>query len=183
MDKEAGRDRGERAAGALNGDEASARAIAAASGVAFLLAAVALAVAVLPVAYGLDPVGTGALFGWGPAEEGDPGHSERTDEVDLVLSPGTTLRWGFEVQEGAWMDHRWNASVALNATIVVEPAGETAPMTIDASPGPVDNESGGFRMPAEGRVVFIWSLPEHAQGEADISLWTSGSYRLLGALR
>ncbi len=167
------------------GVEGSPREILGASLVAFLLAALVLVVAVLPMGYGLDPVGTGALFGWGPEleEEEDHSHAERTDDVDLVLSPGHSLRWGFEVQEGAWLDYRWNASMALNATVLIESAEGREPMMVDEPMDPVDNMSGGFRVPFEGRVVFSWSLPEDAQKEAVVSLWTSGSYRLLGALR
>lgn len=164
--------------------EGSPREIAGASLVAFILAALVLVVAVLPMGYGLDPVGTGALFGWGPdLEEEDHSHGARTDDVDLVLSPGHTLRWGFEVQEGAWLDYRWNASMALNATVLIESAEGREPMVIDEPMDPVDNMSGGFRVPFEGRVVFSWSSPEDARQEAEVSLWTSGSYRLLGALR
>lgn len=177
-------DRGDRSrpGSPVTGIDAGRREIAVASVVAFLLAAVALGVAVLPIGYGVDPVGTGALFGWGLEPEGEHSHQERTDEVDLVLAPGHTLQWGFEVEQGAWFDYQWNATMALNATLIAQPGDGGEPVTIDTWDDLVDNQSGGLLMPFTGQLVFSWSLPEDAQQE-ELTLWTAGSYRLLGAIR
>lgn len=162
---------------------ASPRQLAFATLAAFLLAVVALLAVILPAAYGLDPVGTGALFSFGPDSGDDPLHAQREDTVELTLQHNFSIVWAFEVEEGAGFEYAWNASAPVAPEIATEPAGGGERVVLEGDLEPQKGHAGFLQMPQTGWLVFTWSAPDDAQENVELEFRTSGAYRLIGALR
>jgi hypothetical protein len=111
----------------------SRRAIAKATGIALLVAAVLLFTAVLPAEYGFDPLKTGTLLGLtgisqapevkkGAAPAPAPGKTGfyraepkiyQVESEDFVLNPGEGMEMKYHMQKGAEMVYGWKANGIL----------------------------------------------------------------------
>ena len=95
----------------------SVRRIGLAALASLVAALLVFAGAVLPAEYGVDPLGTGDLFGLlalaqvvaVTAEEDE----YRTDAVELTLRPEEWVEYTYRIQEGAAMLYSWRATGPL----------------------------------------------------------------------
>lgn len=111
----------------------SKRALAKATGIAFLVALLLLFVAVLPAEYGYDPLKTGSALGLtGLAKAGEvtgraaptpaPGQARvytsqpatyKVDSEDFQLAPGEGVEMKYHMAQGAGMVYAWKADGKL----------------------------------------------------------------------
>lgn len=143
------------APGPAGATQASPRRILLATVAALLLAVVILVVAVLPVEYGLDPLGAGRALGLSALAEtgGDAiamqADSFKRDAVDFELAPFGSIEYKYRLAQGASMVFSWEATGPVIADFHAEPDG--------AAPGFAESFDRREAVAAHGTLVAPFS--------------------------
>ena len=157
----------------------SLRRLGAAALASLLVAAVVFVGAVLPAERGVDPLGTGALFGLLAlaqvaaitAEEGE----YRIDSYELDLRPGEWVEYTYRIREGGTMIYSWTATGPLAYNFHSAPDG--APPGYAESFDAQENDAahGSYIAPFTGVHGWYWENP--GAEDVAITLDTAGFYR------
>lgn len=156
----------------------SVRRIALAALASLVAALLVFAGAVLPAEYGVDPLGTGELFGLlalaqvvaVTAEEDE----YRTDAVELTLRPEEWVEYTYRMQEGAAMLYSWRATGPLPYNLHSAPDGAPAGYAESFDAQENDRAHGAYTAPFTG--VHGWYWENDTASEVTISFWTAGFY-------
>lgn len=157
----------------------SLRRLGVAALAALLTAAVVFVGAVLPAERGVDPLGTGELFGLLAlaqvaaitAEEGE----YRIDSYELDLRPGEWVEYTYRIREGGTMIYSWTATGPLAYNFHSAPDG--APPGYAESFDAQENDAahGSYIAPFTGVHGWYWENP--SAEDVAITLDTAGFYR------
>ena len=157
----------------------SLRRLGVAALAALLTAAVVFVGAVLPAERGVDPLGTGELFGLLAlaqvaaitAEEGE----YRIDSYELDLRPGEWVEYTYRIREGGTMIYSWTATGPLAYNFHSAPDG--APPGYAESFDAQENDAahGSYIAPFTGVHGWYWENP--GAEDVAITLDTAGFYR------
>ena len=176
----------------------SKKAIAKATGIAFVIALVILFTAVLPAEYGIDPLKTGALLhltDLAKATEAKPVTGARptaapagiytaeskpykVDSEDLSLGPGEGVEIKYHMQKGAGMVYSWKANGPVAFEFHGEPDNKPnkdyfESYELDDQVGK-DHSYGSFTAPTTG--IHGWFWENKGKTQIDIHLTTAGFY-------
>ena len=147
---------------------------------ASLLAAVLVfAGAVLPAEYGVDPLGTGDLFGLLAlaqvaavgAEEGE----YRTDAVELTLRPEEWVEYTYRIEEGGAMLYSWRATGPLAYNLHSAPDGAPAGYAESFDAQENDAAHGSYVAPFTG--IHGWYWENLGSQDVTIAFSSAGFYR------
>jgi hypothetical protein len=163
-------------------DQASRKTILIAMAAALAGAVVILVLFVLPAEVGVDPLGTGRLFGLtGLAEP--PGRAEtltaqdqslRSDAVAFDLAPFESVEYKYELAEGAAMAFSWSAPGPVYFDMHSEPEGAEEGFAETFATGTADHADGVYIAPFAGIHGWFW---ENRGGEpVTVALTTAGFY-------
>jgi hypothetical protein len=177
--------------------------IAAAVGIALLVAGIALVIAVLPAEFGVDPTGIGRRLGllaladvksqvtaFQQAHDSAGGASivtptERAlqqETVDFKLAPHEFVEYKYRLDKGQALLYSWQATDAVNLEFHAEPDG--APRgyaeTYEKRNG-VQRASGTLVAPFAGIHGWYWENP--TDREVTVTLTSSGFYNLAHEFR
>lgn len=157
----------------------SLRRLGAAALASLLVAALVFVGAVLPAERGVDPLGTGELFGLLAlaqvaaitAEEG----GYRIDSYELGLRPGEWVEYTYRIREGGTMIYSWTATGPLAYNFHSAPDG--APPGYAESFDAQENDAahGSYIAPFTGVHGWYWENP--GAEDVAITLDTAGFYR------
>lgn len=174
--------------------------IALATGVALLVAGVALVAIVLPAEYGVDPFGTGARLGLLPlgiigqevdslnaaassrgiaqgaviAAEERPFHEET---VDFTIAPHEFMEYKYRLDKGKALLYSWTASAAVNYELHAEPDGAPRGFAESYEKRPDTRQaSGTLTAPFSG--IHGWYWENGGNGEVTVTLKTAGYYTI-----
>ncbi len=149
----------------------SSRALATATAIACVVAAVILATVVLPAEYGIDPLGTGAatgLIGLSQAQpppivasESGPVRPQpadyRVDTRQFTLEPyGGYVEYKYQLATGATMLYRWSATEEVNFDFHTEPAGRPSSASESFERGTAREGRGSYTAPYDGIHGWFW---------------------------
>lgn len=178
----------------------SKKAIARATGIAFMVALLILFVAVLPAEYGIDPLKTGAalhLTDLAKASESNPRpvgavavpagpggifkpqpQVYKVDSEDLSLLPGEGVEIKYHMQKGANMVYAWKATAKVCYEFHGEPDQKPNPdyfesYELDDRVGK-EQSNGSFTAPSTG--IHGWFWENKGKKQVDIHLTTAGFY-------
>jgi hypothetical protein len=175
----------------------SKKAILMATGIAIIVAAAILFVAVLPAEYGIDPLHTGRLLGLTdlskaaepaatggraiPAQTGiyTPQQTVyKTDSEDLGLEPGEGVEIKYHMQKGAGMVYAWKANGKVAFEFHGEPDQKPSKdyfesYQLDDKVGQ-DHAFGSFTAPTTG--IHGWFWQNKGKKGVMIHLTTAGFY-------
>jgi len=177
--------------------------IAAAVGIALLVAGIALVVAVLPAEFGVDPTGIGRRLGllaladvksqvtaFQQAQGSGAGSSVVTatdralqqETVDFKLAPHEFVEYKYRLDKGQALLYAWHATAAVNLEFHAEPDG--APKgyaeTYEKRTG-VEHASGTLMAPFAGIHGWYWENP--TDREVTVTLTSAGFYNLAHEFR
>jgi hypothetical protein len=163
-------------------DQASRKTILIAMAAALAGAVVILVLFVLPAEVGVDPLGTGRLFGLtGLAEP--PGRtatltaqdqSLRSDAVAFELAPFESVEYKYELADGAAMAFSWSAPGPVYFDMHSEPEGAEEGFAETFATGTADHADGVYIAPFAGIHGWFW---ENRGGEpVTVALSTAGFY-------
>lgn len=157
----------------------SARKLGLAAVASLLVAAVVFVGAVLPAEYGVDPLGTGELFGLLALAQVVAVTSEddayRTDAYELRVAPSEWVEYTYRLQEGGAMVYTWSATGPVEYNLHSAPDG--------APPGYAESFDGGESRAVHGSYVAPftgvhgWYWENDGSQEVTITLTTAGFYR------
>jgi hypothetical protein len=175
----------------------SAKTLAVASGIAFLSAALILAVAVLPAEYGIDPFGMGKRLGFlalsqagrqepvppptgtelAPVQEGNvalyPGEY-KVDSRVFVLGPYEYVEFKYHLARDAVMLFSWSADGDVQQDFHGDPDGGGKDSTVSFDKQPRRKSDASFSAPFAGIHGWYWENPG---GETvTVKLTTAGFY-------
>ena len=144
-----------------------------------LIAALVFAGAVLPAEYGVDPLGTGELFGLLAlaqvaaitAEEDE----YRIDTVELPLPPGAWVEYTYRLEEGAAMLYTWRATGPLEYNFHSAPDGAPPGYAESFDARESDAADGSYIAPFAGVHGWYWENP--GASAVTITVHTAGFYR------
>jgi hypothetical protein len=156
----------------------SVRRIGLAALASLVAALLVFAGAVLPAEYGVDPLGTGELFGLlalaqvvaVTAEEDE----YRTDAVELTLRPEEWVEYTYRMQEGAAMLYSWRATEPLPYNLHSAPDGAPAGYAESFDAQENDTAHGSYIAPFTG--IHGWYWENTGTEEITITLHTAGFY-------
>lgn len=157
----------------------SIRKLALAALVSLVAAGLVFVGAVLPAEYGVDPLGTGELFGLlalaqvvaVTAEDGE----YRLDTVELPLAPGEWVEYTYRLEEGAAMLYTWQATGAVEYNLHSAPDGAPPGYAESFDAAASDTANGSYIAPFTGIHGWYWENPGAA--EVTITIHTAGFYR------
>jgi hypothetical protein len=177
--------------------------IAAAVGIALLVAGIALVIAVLPAEFGVDPTGMGRRLGllaladvksqvtaFQQAHDSTGGSSIVTatdralqqETVDFTLAPHEFVEYKYRLDKGQSLLYAWHATAAVNLEFHAEPDG--APKgyaeTYEKRSG-VERASGTLVAPFAGIHGWYWENP--TDREVTVTLTSAGFYNLAHEFR
>lgn len=176
--KKTGAERGRQGTGVLQ-ESVSVRRLAIAVLVAFALAVVALAGVILPVEYGLDPLGTGPWFGGKAPGEG-PVVAYREDTVRLEVPAGGWIEYKLFVQEGDAFDYRWESDRILVYDFHGEVEGDTSGAFTSHATGSSGFEDDSLTAPFTGTHGWYWE--NRGEEPVFVELGTKGVYAVVGLM-
>ena len=135
--------------------------------------------AVLPAEYGVDPLGTGDLFGLlalaqvvaVTAEEDE----YRTDAVELTLRPEEWVEYTYRIQEGAAMLYSWRATGPLAYNLHSAPDGAPAGYAESFDAQENDIAHGSYIAPFTG--IHGWYWENLGAEDVTITFSSAGFYR------
>ena len=146
-------------------------------------AGVILMVAILPAEYGVDPLGTGNLFGLtsiAQAESGGEGESTaaassgtelepvrpgantaqsvplKQDTVTFKLGPREGMEYKYRMEKGAGFVYRWTSTGRVNFDFHGEPEGAPKGYAESYQMGEGERASGSFFAPTPGIHGWFW---------------------------
>jgi len=177
--------------------------IAAAVGIALLIAGIALVIAVLPAEFGVDPTGIGRRLGLlaladvksqvtAFQQAHDPAgastivtatdRSLQQETVDFKLAPHEFVEYKYRLDKGQALLYAWHATAAVNLEFHAEPDG--APrgyaQTYEKRSG-VERASGTLVAPFAGIHGWYWENP--TDREVTVTLTSAGFYNLAHEFR
>jgi len=172
--------------------------IAAAVGIALLIAGIALVVAVLPAEFGVDPTGIGGRLGLlalsdvksqvaalerergfesGVSTVVDTDRVLQHERVDFTLGAGESIEYKYRLEKGQALLYSWTATAAVNQEFHAEPDG--APRgyaeTYEKQSG-VAHESGTLTAPFSGIHGWYWENPSN--DTVTVTLTSAGFYNV-----
>ena len=157
----------------------SVRRIGFAALASLVAALLVFAGAVLPAEYGVDPLGTGELFGFlalaqvaAVAAEED---EYRTDTVELSLRPEEWVEYTYRIQEGSTMLYSWRATGPLAYNLHSAPDGAPAGYAESFDAQENDFAHGSYTAPFTG--VHGWYWENLGSADVTISFSSAGFYR------
>ena len=164
-------------------DLPSLRTLAIASAAALLVAALVLVTAVLPAEYGMDPLGTGRLFGFSaisapvavpspvpppegavlaPVQQGDVGlypGEYKVDSREFVLGPYEYVEYKYHLATGATMLFSWTADGDVIQDMHGDRDGAPANAAQSFDKQPRRGANGEFSAPFSGIHGWYWENP------------------------
>ena len=157
----------------------SLRKLGVAALAALLVAALVFVGAVLPAERGVDPLGTGELFGLLAlaqvvaitAEEDE----YRIDSYELRLRPGEWVEYAYRIREGGAMVYSWTATGPLEYNFHSAPDGAPPGYAESFDAQENDVAHGSYVAPFTGVHGWYWENP--GSEEVTIALHTAGFYR------
>jgi hypothetical protein len=177
--------------------------IAAAVGIALLIAGIALVIAVLPAEFGVDPTGIGRRLGLlaladvksqvtAFQQAHDPAggativtatdRALQQETVDFTLAPHEFVEYKYRLDKGQALLYAWHATAAVNLEFHAEPDG--APrgyaQTYEKRSG-VERASGTLVAPFAGIHGWYWENP--TDREVTVTLTSAGFYNLAHEFR
>ena len=158
----------------------SVRKILLATAGAAVVAAIILITAVLPAEYGIDPLGTGRLFGLTDLAGGSTGAIKRqdtaykTNTASFDLGPYEFVEFKYRLEQGATMVYSWNATGPVIYDFHSEPDGAPAGYaeSFDKAQSPAAH--GSYTAPFSGIHGWFWENPNSKR--VTITLTTAGFY-------
>lgn len=147
-----------------------------------LVAGVILMVAILPAEYGVDPLGTGNLFGLTSIAEAESGGEDeaaaadtgtalepvrpgannaqtvplKQDTVTFTLGPREGLEYKYRMEKGASFVYRWTSTGRVNFDFHGEPEGAPQGYAESYQMGEGERASGSFFAPTPGIHGWFW---------------------------
>lgn len=160
----------------------SGGALAKATLVALVIAAIVLVTAVLPAEYGVDPLGTGKAMGLMAlyeadqaaaaastvpdvirAAEGGPVFPQnlryREDARTIEIPPLSGLEFKYSLSKGATMLYEWKADAFVNFDFHTEPAGKPPEASDSFEKGEASQKRGAYTAPYDGIHGWFWDNP------------------------
>ena len=146
---------------------------------ALLVAALVFVGAVLPAERGVDPLGTGELFGLLAlaqvvaitAEEDE----YRIDSYEFRVRPGEWVEYTYRIQEGGTMVYSWTATGPLEYNFHSAPDGAPPGYAESFDAQENDVAHGSYVAPFTGVHGWYWENP--ATEEVSVTFDTAGFYR------
>jgi hypothetical protein len=163
-------------------DQAAKRKILISMGGALAGAVVVLVLFVLPAEVGVDPLGTGRLFGLtGLAEPSGrtatltaQTQSLRSDAVAFELAPFESVEYKYELAEGAAMAFSWSAPGPVYFDMHSEPEDAEPGYAETFETGTADHADGVYIAPFAG--IHGWFFENRGAETATVALTTAGFY-------
>ncbi len=156
----------------------SVRRIGLAALASLIAALLVFAGAVLPAEYGVDPLGTGRLFGFlalaqvaAVAAEDD---EYRTDAVELTLRPEEWVEYTYRIGEGSTMLYSWRATGPLAYNLHSAPDGAPAGYAESFDAQENDVAHGSYTAPFTG--VHGWYWENLGSTDVTITFSSAGFY-------
>ncbi len=157
----------------------SIRKLGLAALVSLVVAGLVFAGAVLPAEYGVDPLGTGELFGLlALAQVAAVSVEEdeyRLDAVELPLAPGEWAEYTYRLQEGATMIYTWRATGTVEYNFHSAPDGAPPGYAESFDAAASDAAHGSYIAPFTGVHGWYWENP--GSSEITITVNTAGFFR------
>jgi hypothetical protein len=174
--------------------------IALATAAAIFVAGVVLVTAILPAEYGVDPVGTGRLFGLTSIAGATPAEASATaataapqdleptrpgantpqtipirqDAVSFTIPPGQGMEYKYRMEKGASFVYSWTATGRVGFDFHGEPQGAPKGYAESYQMGEGERASGSFFAPTSGIHGWFW---ENLTGSpVTVSLESNGFY-------
>lgn len=139
----------------------SPRNILVASAIALAVGTVVLLTAILPAEFGVDPLGTGRLFGLNalsaeenPFEENAEIH--RSDYVEFELGPFESVEYKYTMDFDSPMVFSWSSDGEVYYDMHAEPAGLGEEFAESFEQGNGTERSGSFHAPFNGIHGWFW---------------------------
>lgn len=172
----------------------SGRALAAATAGALAVAAVVLAVAVLPAEYGIDPLGAGRVLGLDRlylAGSGTPDAAAiitpveggalasradvyRVDARQLTVPSLGSVEFKYAMTKGAAMVYSWSAPAPLDFDFHTERADKTEPASETFEKGEAAQKGGVYTAPYDG--IHGWYWENLTDTDVTVTLYAAGFY-------
>ena len=170
----------------------SAGSIGKATLIALVVAGIALATAVLPAEYGLDPLGTGKALGLlninaagaaAPlvpiaAAAGGPIANQpkryKTDSIEFSLIPNGSVEYKYHLDKGGTMIYSWTATAPVSFDMHTEPTVGGAAKSDSFEAGEAATKSGTYTAPYAG--IHGWYFQNRSKNDVKIVVQTSGFY-------
>jgi hypothetical protein len=167
----------------------SPRALARATAIALVVAAVVLMTIVLPAEYGMDPLGTGAATGLinlsrtppAPivASASGPLRTQpadfKTDTRQFGLLPyGGFVEYKYPLKTGATILYTWQATGDVNFDMHTEPAGKPPEASDSFERGTAREGRGSYTAPYDG--IHGWYWENMGETPVTITVTTVGFY-------
>ena len=144
-----------------------------------LVAALVFVGAVLPAERGVDPLGTGELFGLLALAQVIAITAEdeeyRVDSYELPVGPGEWVEYTYRIQEGGTMVYSWTATGPLEYNFHSAPDGAPPGYAESFDAQENDLAHGSYVAPFTG--VHGWYWENAGADEVTITLHTAGFYR------
>lgn len=157
----------------------SPRKILIASAIALAVGLVVLLTAILPAEFGVDPLGTGRLFGLNalsaeanPFEESAELH--RNDYVEFELGPFESVEYKYTMDLDAPMVFSWIADAEVYYDMHAEPAGLGEDYAESFEQGNSASRSGSFHAPFAG--IHGWFWENRGSRLVTVRLYASGYF-------
>ena len=144
-----------------------------------LVAALVFVGAVLPAERGVDPLGTGELFGLLALAQVVAVTAEdeeyRIDSYELPVGPGEWVEYTYRIREGGTMVYSWTATGPLEYNLHSAPDGAPPGYAESFDAQENDLAHGSYVAPFTG--VHGWYWENAGADEVTITLHTAGFYR------
>ncbi len=165
----------------------SKMALAKASLIAAIIAAITLVFVILPAEYNIDPTGVGNAIGL--TQLANPGavsainsHAtgEQSDSVTLVIPPGKGMEYKFYLNQYANMQYQWMSTSGDRVYFDFhgEPEGDTTGYFESYTESISSEVKGSMTAPFAGSHGWYWR--NDSLTPVQIILTTSGNYTLIG---
>lgn len=148
-------------------------ALAKATAVSLVIAALGLVLVVLPASYGIDPTGLGSAMGLAPAPNLPADLSTPSENVTIVLDPGASISRSHTLAEGQTIRFTWSADAPLNMTLRGSGGPATQEGTLTATGRPTTGGTATLEIPADGTYVWTWENPGQARTLGSFDLGTT----------
>jgi hypothetical protein len=173
----------------------SGRALAKATLIALIAAAIVVVTAVLPAEFGIDPLGTGRMLGLDElyaaeeaagavapasitATEGGPVFVQfadyRVDTREFTIPAGQFIEFKYELDKGATMIYSWRANQYLDFDFHTEPEGKPPEASDSFEKGQAVQKRGAYVAPYNG--IHGWYWENKTDGDITLTLTTAGFY-------
>ncbi len=165
----------------------SKMALAKASLIAAMIAAITLVCVILPAEYNIDPTGVGKAIGLTQLANPDAASAinshatgEQSDSVTLVIPPGKGMEYKFYLNQYANMQYQWMSTSGDRVYFDFhgEPEGDTTGYFESYTESISSEVKGSMTAPFAGSHGWYWR--NDSLTPVQIILTTSGNYTLIG---